>query len=73
MQLHAYTPIVVVCRTSTNCSGVPGDDLGEMTIEECCTSDKINGLGFSEGESCLPCIGELISDSVACLYNALQL
>ena len=49
-----------MCRRSANCSGVPGDDLGEMTIEECCTSDAINGLGFSEGDMCSQCIGECV-------------
>ena len=46
---------------SANCSGAPGDDLGEMTREECCVSDMINGLGFSIGESCSPCIGECVT------------
>ena len=47
-----------MCRASADCSGAPGDDLGVMTIEQCCTNDTINGFGFSDGESCLPCIGE---------------
>ena len=44
---------------STDCSGAPGDDLGVMSIEECCLNTP-NSLGFSEGQSCSTCIGECI-------------
>ena len=50
----------VVCRASADCSGAPGDNLGVMTIEECCLETP-NGLGFSVGETCSPCIGECMT------------
>ena len=49
-----------MCRASSDCVGGPGDDLGVMTIEECCLETP-NGLGFSEGEVCSPCIGECMT------------
>ena len=52
---------VVFCRVSNNCSGAPGDDLGVMTIEECCMNDTVNGRAFSEEESCTPCVGECMT------------
>ena len=64
---------LVVCRASTNCSGVPGDDLGVMTIEECCMNDTVNGLGFTEGEICSPCIGERLTlrHLLICIYDGI--
>ena len=50
----------VVCRLSADCNGAPGDDLGVMTIEQCCLETP-NGLGFNEGEVCSPCIGECVT------------
>ena len=47
----------VVCRASTDCNGAPGDNLGIVTVEDCCLNIP-NGLGYSEGEICSPCIGE---------------
>ena len=47
----------VVCRASNDCNGAPGDDLGVMTIEQCCLNTP-NSLGFSEGEICSACISE---------------
>ena len=51
---------IVVCRASADCSGAPDDELGMMTIEECCLNTP-NGLGFSEEEVCSPCIGECMT------------
>ena len=54
----------VVCRASTDCNGAPGDDLGVMTIKECCLNTP-NSLAFSEGEFCTPCIGECMHLCIA--------
>ena len=50
----------IVCRASADCNGAPGDVLGMKTIKECCLNTP-NGLGFSDGELCSPCIGECIT------------
>ena len=55
--LCAVQPQEVVCRESADRNGAPGDDLGLMTIGQCCL-DTPNGLGFYKGEVCSPCIGE---------------
>ena len=49
-----------MCRASVDCNGAPGDDLGVMTIGQCCLETP-NGLGFSEGEVCSSCIGEYVT------------
>ena len=49
-----------MCRTSIDCNGAPGDDLGLMAITQCCLNTP-NGLGFSDGEVCIPCIGEYVT------------
>ena len=62
MKIHVGTVHAqVVCRASDDCNGDTGDDLGVMTIEQCCTNDTVNGLAFSEQESCTSCIGECMT------------
>ena len=46
---------LVSCRASNDCRGGADDDLGLMSIEQCCLND---GFGFFQGEICSPCIGE---------------
>ena len=53
--VHAQSS--VVCRASVDCDGGPGDDLGSMTIEQCCLNTP-GSLAFSSGETCSACIGE---------------
>ena len=46
------------CRASANCAGGPGDDLGVMTLRECCL-DNSKGLAYISSEgSCISCIGK---------------
>ena len=50
----------MMCRASSDCNGASGDVLGVMPIEECCLNTP-DGLGFSEGDTCLSCIGRCIT------------
>ena len=43
-----------MCTSTADCS--TGNETGEMTIEQCCLGTT-NGLAFSTGEICTPCIG----------------
>ena len=56
-----------MCRASADCSGA---NLGMMTIEECC-NNAVNGLGFTEGENCSPCIGECMTLSYLLIVGML--
>ena len=42
------------CRSTVSCG--EDDEIGIMTIEQCCLGTP-NGLAFSTGEICTPCIG----------------
>ena len=47
------------CRASTNCNGVPGDDLGPVADPRDCCLGNPNGLAYVPREGvCIACVGE---------------
>ena len=58
--MNSDTTTPVMCRASVNCAGGSGDDLGEMTLGDCCVNNP-RGLAYSliGSERCVACVGEL--------------
>ena len=61
----------VVCRATVNCTGGPGDDLGDTTTRDCCVNNP-RGLAYvtniNEG-TCIPCVGECRHSYSILLHN----
>ena len=59
ISVRAQLDRIVQCRASINCDGTPGDNLGLMTVNDCCIG---NGFAYtnqsSTGDDCTACIGE---------------
>lgn len=53
-------PVGLSCRASINCTGGPGDDLGNTTEDECCVENS-RGLAYATWNgSCITCIDECL-------------
>ena len=50
---------LMLCRASANCTGAPGDEVGEAVDGRGCCLNNPRALAFSDdGGSCVPCVGE---------------